>query len=87
METICGKASVNIGKYGDGTPFTNVSVEDISSVLETTGYHKYGNELMYNPRTGKQFVASIFIGPTYYQRLNIWLLIRCIHVQEDLLQI
>ena len=25
---------------------------------------------MYNPRTGKQFVASIFIGPTYYQRLK-----------------
>ena len=70
METVCGKAGVNIGKYGDGTPFTDVSVEDIASVLEKTGYQKHGDELMYDPRTGKQFVSSIFIGPTYYQRLK-----------------
>ena len=70
METVCGKAGVNIGKYGDGTPFTDVSVEDISKILENTGYQKHGDELMYDPRTGKQFVSAIFIGPTYYQRLK-----------------
>ena len=70
METVCGKAGVNIGKYGDGTPFTDVSVEDISDILEKTGYQKHGDELMYDPRTGKQFISSIFIGPTYYQRLK-----------------
>ena len=70
METVCGKAGVNIGKYGDGTPFTDVAVEDVASILEKTGYQKYGDEIMYDPRTGKQFVSSIFIGPTYYQRLK-----------------
>ena len=71
MECITGKAACNLGQYGDGTPFSDVSVNDIANVLEKEcGFYKYGNEILYNPRTGKQFKMGIFMGPTYYQRLK-----------------
>lgn len=70
MECIMGKAGCYIGARGDSTPFTDCSVEDISSVLERSGYEKYGNEILYDGRTGRQLQTEIFIGPTYYQRLK-----------------
>lgn len=70
MECIMGKAACHIGSRGDSTPFTDCSVEDISSVLERSGYEKYGNEILYDGRTGQQIQTEIFIGPTYYQRLK-----------------
>jgi hypothetical protein len=45
-------------------------VEDIAGVLEKSGYERYGNEILYNGRTGEQIQTEIFIGPTYYQRLK-----------------
>lgn len=70
MECIMGKASCHIGACGDSTPFTQCSVESIAKVLETSGMERYGNEIMYNGRTGEQIKTEIFIGPTYYQRLK-----------------
>jgi len=70
MECIMGKVGCNIGAYGDATPFTNCSVESIAKNLEKTGLERYGNEIMYNGRTGEQIKMEIFIGPTYYQRLK-----------------
>lgn len=65
-----GKASCHIGAMGDCTPFTNCSVESIAQVLELSGMERYGNEILYNGRTGEQIKTEIFIGPTYYQRLK-----------------
>ena len=70
MECIMGKAGCHIGARGDSTPFTDCSVEDIASVLERSGYERYGNEILYDGRTGMQLNTEIFIGPTYYQRLK-----------------
>ena len=70
MECIMGKACVSLGTYGDSTPFTDLTVEDIASILEDHGMERYGNEIMYNSRTGEQMATEIFIGPTYYQRLK-----------------
>jgi DNA-directed RNA polymerase II subunit RPB2 len=70
MECIMGKACVGMGSYGDSTPFTDLSVEHIAGVLEAHGMERYGNEIMYNSRTGEQIATEIFIGPTYYQRLK-----------------
>jgi len=70
MECIMGKAGCYIGACGDATPFTDCSVESIAKVLETSGMERYGNEIMYNGRTGEQIKTEIFIGPTYYQRLK-----------------
>ena len=70
MECIMGKVGCNIGAYGDATPFSGCTVEDIAKNLEKTGLERYGNEIMYNGRTGEQIKTEIFIGPTYYQRLK-----------------
>lgn len=71
METILGKACVlNGNEFGDSTPFTDLKVDDIAKILAEHNIEKYGNEVMYNPRTGEQIHTNIFVGPTYYQRLK-----------------
>jgi DNA-directed RNA polymerase beta subunit len=70
MECIMGKACAGLGTFGDATPFTDLKVEDIAQALEKCGIERYGNELLYNSRTGEQMPTAIFIGPTYYQRLK-----------------
>jgi DNA-directed RNA polymerase beta subunit len=70
MESIMGKAGCHIGAFGDSTPYNDCSVEDIAKVLEKSGMERYGNEILYNGRTGEQIRTEIFIGPTYYQRLK-----------------
>ena len=71
IETIMGKACLVKGSYGNATPFTNISVDTITDVLENDcGLDAWGNEIMYNSRTGEQQKTQIFVGPTYYQRLK-----------------
>jgi DNA-directed RNA polymerase beta subunit len=70
MECIMCKTACNIGACGDSTPFNSCSVKAISDILEKSGYERYGNEILYNGRTGQQIQTEIFIGPTYYQRLK-----------------
>jgi len=70
MECIMGKAGCHIGAFGDATPYNDCSVESIAKVLELSGMERYGNEILYNGRTGEQIKTEIFIGPTYYQRLK-----------------
>jgi DNA-directed RNA polymerase II subunit RPB2 len=70
VECIMGKACVNLGCYGDSSPFNGISVKDLSDILEDTGYERNANEIMYNGRSGEQLECSIFMGPTYYQRLK-----------------
>ncbi|MHB1953276.1 MAG: DNA-directed RNA polymerase subunit beta [Sulfobacillus sp.] len=75
LETVCGKACALSGSYLDSTPFCDFQPEDTYRVLESSGFERYGNEVMYNGMTGEQLQVAIFIGPTYYQRLK--------HLVED----
>lgn len=70
MECIMGKACASLGTFGDASPFTDLTVEDIAKALDKVGLERYGNEIMYNSRTGEMQNTEIFIGPTYYQRLK-----------------
>jgi len=47
---VMGKVAAMMGKEGDATPFTPVTVENISDMLHQCGYQKRGNEVMYNGR-------------------------------------
>ncbi len=69
-ETLLGKVLVELGLFGDGTSFGELSVETIRKELTRIGYESNGNELMYNGLTGQQIETSIFIGPVFYQRLK-----------------
>ena len=69
-ETLLGKVLVELGLFGDGTSFGEFDVKDICKELQKLGYESKGNELMYDGLTGEQITSSIFIGPTFYQRLK-----------------
>ena len=71
LEVILGKSVCLSGHLGDATPFQNNDIREFSEVLEGFNYQKDGNEVMYSGITGDQIKTSIFIGPTYYQRLKI----------------
>ncbi|KAF3794981.1 DNA-directed RNA polymerase II subunit [Nymphaea thermarum] len=70
IECIMGKVAAHMGKEGDATPFTDVTVDNISKALHKCGYQMRGFETMYNGHTGRRLSAMIFLGPTYYQRLK-----------------
>ena len=70
LECILGKACTELGYSGDGTGFNNTNVDDIIKKLENCGFEGSGNEILYNGFTGDQIKTSIFMGPTYYQRLK-----------------
>ena len=69
-ETLLGKVLIQIGLFGDGTSFGDLSVNTIINKLKEFNYESKGNELMYNGITGEQIETSIFIGPVFYQRLK-----------------
>jgi DNA-directed RNA polymerase II subunit RPB2 len=71
METLMGRVGCEIGAVGDGSPFTDVSVDGLSKMLrDDLKLEPYTNEVMYCGTTGKQMATSIFMGPIFYQRLK-----------------
>ncbi len=71
METLLSKIGCMTGCLGDGSPFNNVTVDNLAETLrDQFGMEPYGNEIMYNGYTGRMMETSIFIGPCYYQRLR-----------------
>lgn len=70
IECLLGKVVVFQGCEGDATPFTDVTVEDISTRLHAMGYQKFGNEHLFQGHTGRPMCARVFFGPTFYQRLK-----------------
>jgi hypothetical protein len=72
LETILGKAAAVAGAIGNATSFMNDGdpTENIGAILESKGYEKYGNELLYDGTSGVQIPSAIFIGHCYTMRLK-----------------
>lgn len=71
METLMGRIGSEIGAIGDGSPFTDVSVDGLSQILrDELKLEPHTNEVLYCGTTGKQIPTSIFMGPIFYQRLK-----------------
>jgi len=70
IECLLSKVATLRGMEGDATPFTDVTVDQVSGLLRSEGYQSRGFEIMYNGHTGKKLRAQVFFGPTYYQRLR-----------------
>ncbi|KAI9089813.1 hypothetical protein DFS34DRAFT_383073 [Phlyctochytrium arcticum] len=70
VECLLSKLATLTGVEGDATPFTDLTVDQISSALEQFGYQKRGFEVLFNGHTGRKMQAQVYFGPTYYQRLK-----------------
>jgi len=70
LECIVGKTCAIGGYMGDGTAFNRNDVNSITQGLESFGFQGQGNEVLYNGTTGEQMNTSIYMGPTYYQKLK-----------------
>lgn len=70
IECQLSKVASLLGKEGDATPFTDVTVDSVSTRLRDMGYQSRGFEIMYHGHTGRKLVCQVFLGPTYYQRLR-----------------
>lgn len=69
-ESLMGQILVDLGLFGDSTSFTSVSIDLIKNEMLKSGYEYHGNHIMYNGYNGNMMEVSIFMGPTYYQRLK-----------------
>jgi len=70
IESIAGKVAALRGKPIDGTPFSNEKAEELRKALVKSGFSHTGREVFYNGVSGEKFVADIFVGIVYYQKLH-----------------
>jgi len=70
IESIAGKVAAVRGKPVDGTPFLNEKPDELRKELVKLGFSHSGREVFYNGVTGEKFVADIFVGVVYYQKLH-----------------
>jgi DNA-directed RNA polymerase II subunit RPB2 len=75
LECLYGQYCAEAGEYGDATPFTHLTPDQIGELLHKAGLSRYGKHKLYHGHTGKPIEAMIYFGPTYYQRLK--------HMVED----
>ena len=62
VECLLSKVGALSGEEGDASPFSDLTVENVSQTLHDYGYQKRGNEQMYNGHTGMPLHAKIFLG-------------------------
>lgn len=70
LESMAGKVAAARGRSVDGTPFISENPEELKQALIDLGYSKTGREILYDGVTGEKFVADIFMGIVYYQKLH-----------------
>jgi len=71
IECVQNKECSLRGFFGDSSPFQNILLDKIGDVLEEKlGLARNGCEILYNGMTGMPLEHEIFIGPTYYERLQ-----------------
>jgi len=70
LESMAGKVAAARAMAVDGTPFVNEKSEDLKRMLVELGFSHTGREVFYNGVTGEKFVADIFVGIVYYQKLH-----------------
>jgi hypothetical protein len=70
IEGLAAKVAAIEGFTSDATIFRKFDINAISDELEKHGYDRYGTERMYNGMTGEWIDIKVYLVPTYYQRLQ-----------------
>ncbi len=75
VESLSSKVGALSGKLVDATAFVDKSIHGIANVLESLGFERHGDSVLYDGGTGKRLESRIFMGPVHYQKLK--------HMVED----
>ena len=70
LEMLAGKTGALAGKTIDGTAFSHVKEDEIRKTLFGMGFREDGKETLYDGRSGRMFEVMIYIGNTYYMKLD-----------------
>jgi len=70
VESLAGKVAALRGEPVDGTPFSNERPDQLRDALLKLGFTHSGSEVFYNGIDGKRFMADIYVGLVYYQKLH-----------------
>jgi DNA-directed RNA polymerase II subunit RPB2 len=76
LECLIGKTCAMYGSLGDATAFGHGAGQGVNAAawfgrrLPSAGFHSSGCEVLYNGTTGEQLEAEIFVGPSYFLRLQ-----------------
>jgi DNA-directed RNA polymerase subunit B len=70
LESMAGKVAAARGRAADGTPFISENPQKLKKALIELGFSHTGRDALYNGITGEKFVADIFMGMVYYQKLH-----------------
>jgi len=70
LESMAGKMAAARGRTADGTPFVSEKSTEIQKTLINCGFSHTGREVFYSGTTGEKFIADVFIGVVYYQKLH-----------------
>ena len=70
LEALAGKVGALRGEYIDGTPWYGIKEEELRKWLIKLGFKDSGVETMYNPETGEEMEARIFVGVKFYMKLR-----------------
>jgi DNA-directed RNA polymerase subunit B len=70
LEVLSGKAGAMKGEFVDATPFEAPKEKNIRNLLRDMGFRSDGKETMYNGETGDMYQVEIFVGLSYYQKLD-----------------
>ena len=88
MESLTGiNCALRCG-HVDCTIFSNKDLQTIYADLKELGYNQFGYKRLYNGLTGEAIDSLIFMGPTYYQRLQKFiseLIYSIVNAQTDML--
>jgi DNA-directed RNA polymerase subunit A' len=70
LEILAGKVAAIYGRYIDAPAFNPTNEKELREVLKKLGFEESGKEVMYDGKTGRKFEAKIFIGCSFYMKLD-----------------
>lgn len=74
IETLYGIKCQHEGTFTDGTSFNKIDITELMSEIQKYGFRHSGFRRMYSGVTGEYYDAAIFMGSTFHQRLQKFVL-------------